>query len=581
MVDYPHVDAANAYAAAVVAKKILACQWVRLACKRHLNDLKKSKKKTCAYRFDPAKAEKVCRFIELLPHTKGVWASKQEKLRLEPWQCFKTVVIFGWLRKQDGLRRFRKAIILEPRKNAKSTWAAAIGLYMLCGDGEHGAEVYSGATTEKQSWEVFRPARLMAQKTPALLSAYGVTVNASNLHILANGSRFEPLIGKPGDGASPSLSIVDEYHEHETDVLVDTMETGMGAREQPLSLIITTAGDNLAGPCYAALQDAQRMLEGVNENEELFALIYTVDPKDDWTSEAALRKANPNYDISVRGDFLRAQQREAINNARKVGTFKTKHLNLWVQARAAYFNIQRWHESAVKDLKLSDFVKQPCRIGLDLAAKVDIAALEIVFQLERCNCPAAEKLVAAGFEYVRFGKYFLPEATIDQGENEHYRGWQLDGWISQTDGDMIDYIEVRDTILDLVANYQVEEVAYDPHQAMMMVSELMSRGVPVIEVRPLVLNFSEPMKQMDGLIRSRKTAHNGDPVYTWMLSNVVAKPDKKDNVYPNKDRVENKIDGPVAHMMALARFMANRSGTSIFDRDELWKTDDVAVHEQN
>lgn len=581
MADYPHVDAANAYAAAVVAKKIPACQWVKLACKRHLNDLKKAKKKDYAYRFDPAKAEKVCRFIELLPHTKGVWASKQEKIRLEPWQCFKTVVIFGWLRKHDNLRRFRKAIILEPRKNAKSTWAAGVGLYMLCGDGEHGAEVYSGATTEKQSWEVFRPARLMAQKTPALLSAYGLTVNASNLHIIANGSRFEPLIGKPGDGASPSLSIVDEYHEHETDVLVDTMETGMGAREQPLSLIITTAGDNLAGPCYAALQDAQRMLEGVVENDELFALIYTIDPKDDWTSEAALRKANPNYDVSVRGDFLRAQQREAINNARKVGTFKTKHLNVWVQARAAYFNIQRWHESAVASIKLDDFAKQPCRIGLDLAAKVDIAALEIIFKLDRCNCPAADKLVEAGFEYARFGKYFLPEATIDQGENEHYRGWQVDGWINQTDGDMIDYIEVKETILDLVAKYQVEEVAYDPHQAMMMVSELMAQGVPVVEVRPLVLNFSEPMKQMDGLIRSRKTAHNGDPVFTWMLSNVVAKPDKKDNVYPNKDRAENKIDGPVAHMMALARFMTHGTSTSIFDRDDLWKSEeDVAVQAQ-
>lgn len=580
MADCPHVDIANQYAKDVVAKRIPACKWIRLACKRHLNDLAKSKKKSYPYRFDEAKGEKVCRFIELLPHTKGVWASKAQKIHLEPWQCFKTAVLFGWVRKQDNLRRFRSALILEPRKNAKSTWAAGVGLYMLTADGEHGAEVYSGATTEKQAWEVFRPARLMALKTPALQSHFGVNVNASNLHILGNESRFEPIIGKPGDGASPSCSIVDEYHEHDTDDLVDTMVTGMGAREQPLSLIITTAGDNLAGPCYAAMQDAQRMLDGVNPNEELFALIYTVDDKDDWTSELALRKANPNYDISVKGEFLLARQREAVNNARKVGTFKTKHLNLWVQARSAYFNIQRWHESAVPGIKLEDFAKQPCRIGLDLAAKVDIAAIEIIFKIDLCNCPAADKLRADGFEYVRFGIYFLPEATIDQGENEHYRGWQINNWITQTDGDMIDYIEVRDTILDLVAKYQVTEVAYDPHQAMMMVSELMARGVPVIEVRPLVLNFSEPMKQMDGLIRSRKTAHNGDPVYTWMLSNVVAKPDKKDNVYPNKDRVENKIDGPVAHMMALARFMTGATGTSIFDRDELWKSQDVAVQTQ-
>jgi phage terminase large subunit-like protein len=565
MADYPHVDAANEYAAAVIAKKIPACKWIRLACKRHVADLKKAKRKSFPYRFDPAKAEKPCRFIELLPHTKGVWAGKQEKIKLEPWQCFKTVAIFGWVRKHDNLRRFRKVIILEPRKNAKSTWAAGVGLFMLCADDEHGAEVYSGATSEKQAWEVFRPARLMAQKTPALLSHYGLTVNASNLHILGNGSRFEPLIGKPGDGASPSCSIVDEYHEHDTDDLVDTMETGMGAREQPMSIIITTAGDNLAGPCYAALQDAQRMLDGVNENEELFALIYTVDDKTDWTSELALRMANPNYDVSVRGDFLRSQQKEAINNARKVGTFKTKHLNLWVQARAAYFNIQRWNESARPKLKIEDFANQPCRVGLDLAAKVDIAAMEIVFRLADCNCPIARELIAEGYEYARFGKYFLPEATIEQGENEHYRGWRNGGWITQNDGEMIDYIEIKESILDIRDNFQLEEVAYDPHQAMMMVSELMEEGIPVIEVRPLVLNFSEPMKQMDGLIRSRKIAHNGDPVYTWMLSNVVAKPDAKDNVYPRKDRAENKIDGPVAHIMVQARFMTSEGGPSVYE----------------
>jgi phage terminase large subunit-like protein len=565
MADYPHVDAANAYAKAVVSRKIPACKWIRLACKRHLSDIVKSKKKVYPYRFDPAKAEKVCKFIELLPHTKGVWAAKLEKIKLEGWQCFKTASLFGWVRKHDNLRRFRRALIFEPRKNAKSTWAAAIGLYMLVGDGEHGAEVYSGATTEKQAWEVFRPARLMALRSPSLLSACALTVNASNLHILGNGSRFEPIIGNPGDGASPSLSIVDEYHEHDTDAMVDTMETGMGAREQPMSLIITTAGDNLAGPCYASLKEAEKMLEGVIPNDELFALIYTIDAKDNWASEIALRKANPNYDVSVKGEFLLARQREAVNNARKVGTFKTKHLNMWVQARAAYFNIARWNESARPDIRLTDFKNQPCRIGLDLASKVDIAAMEIVFELKRCQCPAADRLVKDGFEYARFGKYFLPEATVDLPENEHYRGWQIKELITQTDGEMVDYIEIRESILDIRDNYQLEEVAFDPHQAMMMVSELMAEGIPVVEVRPLVLNFSEPMKQMDGLILSRKIAHTGDEVFTWMLSNVVAKPDAKDNVYPRKERVENKIDGPVAHIMVQARMMSGVTTSSVYE----------------
>lgn len=165
-------------------------------------------------------------------------------------------------------------LLLVPRKNGKSALAAAIGLYMLVADGEHGAEVYSGATSEKQAWEVFRPAKLMAQRSPALLSHFGLTVNAKNLHVLGNGSRFEPIIGTPGDGASPSCAIVDEYHEHPTDVLYSTMETGMGAREQPLMLVITTAGDNIAGPCYSMQQEAQAMLEGTRPDDEMFALIY-------------------------------------------------------------------------------------------------------------------------------------------------------------------------------------------------------------------------------------------------------------------------------------------------------------------
>jgi phage terminase large subunit-like protein len=552
----PHVDAARRYAERVVGGKILACKWVKLACQRHLNDLRRQKDRNFAYRFDAAKAEKVCRFIELLPHTKGKWALKAERLKLEPWQCFKTVALFGWVRKTDGLRRFRKALILEPRKNAKSTWAAAIGLYMLCMDGEHGAEIYSGATTEKQAWEVFRPARLMASKTPALQSAAGLTVNASNLHILANGSRFEPLIGNPGDGSSPSCAIIDEYHEHDTDTQVDTMETGMGAREQPLLLIITTAGDNLAGPCYAALQDGQKVLEGVWNNDAFFVLIFTVDDDDDWSSEASLIKANPNYGVSVDADFLKARQREAIQNPRKSGVFKTKHLNLWVQSRSAYFDMRKWIESGDDSLSIDDFVGKPCRIGVDLASTTDIAAIEIVFE--------------HGDGYARFGRYYLPEETINLPENEHYRGWRDDPrrWITQTDGEMIDYQTIRDDLLGLRDRFQIEEVAFDPHQAMMMMSELGAEGIPCVEVRPLVLNFSPAMKQMDGLIRSRKIAHDGDPVMTWMMSNVVARSDAKDNVYPRKERPENKIDGPVAHMMAQARWMvAGMPQQNIISRD--------------
>ncbi|EXL08620.1 terminase large subunit [Aquamicrobium defluvii] len=553
--EHPHVAVGNQYAKDVVAGKIPACKWVRLACQRHLDDLKRQKDRAFDYRFDPAEAEKVCRFVELMPHAKGAWASRGETLVMQPWQVFLTICIFGWLNKVDGFRRFRRALLLVPRKNGKSAWAAAIGLYMLAADGEHGAEVYSGATTEKQAWEVFRPARIMAMRQAAFREHYGVTVNASNLHMLSNESRFEPVIGKPGDGSSPHCAIIDEYHEHATDDMLATMQTGMGARDQPLTLVITTAGSNIAGPCYAMMQEARRMLDGIVDDDELFALMYGLDPEDDWTEEASLRKANPNFGVSVGDKFLLSEQRQAINNARHVSRFKTKHLNEWVNAKEVFFNIQRWIESAVPGLSVDDFAGQPCRIGLDLASKVDVAAMEITFKLDECDCPKAGELIEAGFRFARFGRYYLPSAAIEKGENEHYQAWHRDGLIVQSDGEMNDMTMIRDDILGTRDRHQLLEVAYDPDQARMMVSELQAEGIACTEVFATMKNFSEPMKEMDGLIRERAIAHDGDPIFTWMLSNVVTKANHRDQVYPRKERDENKIDGPVAHIMALGRWM--------------------------
>lgn len=321
-----------------------ACKWVHLACKRQLKDLKR---KGWQYRFDHEKAVRVCRFIENLPHTKGKWAIKSPgaarspRILLEPWQVFGITTAFGWVNK-EGKRRFRRVYRIIPRKNGKSLEASAVGLYMLAADGEFGAEVYCGATNEKQAWEVFRPAKQICEREEAFAKRFGIGVNAANLHRLADGGKFEPVIGKPGDGASPSCAIIDEFHEHDTPDLYDTMETGMGARDQALIWVVTTAGSNLAGPCADMDAHARKVLEGLVEDDELFAVIYTIDDDDDWKSETALRKANPNYGISVSAEWLKSKQAEAIKRTSKQGVFKTKHLNMWIQARQAWMNMEAW-----------------------------------------------------------------------------------------------------------------------------------------------------------------------------------------------------------------------------------------------
>ena len=553
---YPLVKAAETYARRVVAGKIPCCKWIKLACKRHLDDLKASKAADYPYKFDPAKAEKVAKFLQLLPHTKGKWASKRELIKLEGWQLFSVCIPFGWLRKKDSTRRFRTIVIFVPRKNGKSIIGGGVGAYMFVADGEFGAEVYSGATTEKQAWEVFRPAKLMIERTPELRDHYGVEVNASNMCRMEDGSRFEPVIGKPGDGSSPSCAIVDEYHEHQDSTLFDTMETGMGAREQPVILVITTAGSSIGGPCHQLVRDAERMLEGVIDRPDLWAMLYTIDPGDDWASEEALIKANPNHGISINGDFLLARQRDAMQSASKQATFRTKHLNEWVGAKNAWLNMLRWKEAPPRK-SLQELEGRRCIIGLDLASKIDIAGNILLF-------PPVD---GDPFWHVH-GRYYLPEARVIEeldGNTSRYREFDALGLLTLTDGEVIDFEVIKEDLREFAGRFDIEAVAYDPWQATQLAQEMEAEGLPMVEIRQTVQNISEPMKELEALTLRRLLAHGDCPILTWMASNVLAKLDVKDNIYPNKERPENKIDGIVALIMSLSRAIANAEAQGSVD----------------
>ncbi|HEC2537286.1 TPA: terminase large subunit, partial [Yersinia enterocolitica] len=189
------------------------------------------------------------------------------KIKLEPWQQFIFAVGFGWLKKKNKLRRFTEIYVEVPRKNGKSLIAAGVGNYMFCADGEFGAEVYCGAVTEKQAWKVFQPALLMVQKLPAMRKKFSIKPWAKKM-TRPDGSVFEPVIGDPGDGDSPSCAIIDEYHEHATDSLYTTMTTGMGSRSQPMTLIITTAGFDMQSPCYEKRTQIVEILEGIRKGGE-------------------------------------------------------------------------------------------------------------------------------------------------------------------------------------------------------------------------------------------------------------------------------------------------------------------------
>lgn len=496
------------------------------------------------FAFDERKAGRVCRFIEQLPHIKGKWGARREKIRLEPWQCFVYSSAFGWVHRDTGLRRFRIAYIAIPRKNAKSTLAAGTGIYMLAADGEFGAEVYAGATCRRQAGEVFRPAKLMVDRTPRLKEAFGIQVGANRLSVLPSASFFEPVVRNPGDGASPSCAIVDEYHEHRTDELVDTMRTGMGARTQPLLWIITTAGSTIEGPCHALQRELEKVLEGAIERDELFGVIYTIDEEDDWTSELALIKANPNYGVSVFPDFLLSEQAAAVQSSRKQNVFKTKHLNVWVGAATAWMNMQKW-KALAEDLSLEQFSGEPVWIGNDLSSCIDVTASVQVFRRDIEGLP----------HYYVFGRYYLPRARAEDPETQHYQQWLHDGHLIGIPGPTIDLSVVRSDLLTDAARFDVQSIAFDPWSALETQQELQRElgEEKVITIPQRTKFLSYPMKQLEALVLEKRIHHDGNPVLTWMMSNVVAREDANENVFPKKEGREGKIDGAVALIMALSR----------------------------
>lgn len=554
-VSYSRVAVANKFARDVVRGKILCCRYIVLACQRHLDDLKKSKTRDFKYRFDPAKAEKKLRFIEFLPHTKGEWARLKQKVKLEPWQVFGIACTFGWVRKKDGLRRFRESYWEVPRKNGKSVIAAGVGLSMFCADGEFGAEVYSGATTERQAWEVFRPARLMVNRTPELKDLMGIEVNAGNMNRPEDGSRFEPIIGNPGDGASPSCALVDEYHEHDSDDQYTTMQTGMGSRRQPLMFIITTAGANIAGPCYDKRQEVIEMLEGLVPNDTLFGWIWTIDEGDDWTDPKVLAKANPNMGVSVYQDYLEGQQEQAIRRARFAGTFRTKHLNVWTAAKAGFINMAKYMSKPCQDtsLSLDQFKGWDCTLGLDLAAKIDLTAMVKLFSKE---------ISGRRHYYCVAPTFWVPEDTVQGTENrrlaDRYQSWVASGHLIQTDGAEIDYRDILAEAMEVNELAPVVSCPIDPHGAANLSHQLDDEGLNPITIIQNYTNMADPMKELEAAILAGRFHHDGHPIMTWCIGNLIAKymPGSDDVMRPIKQGDDNKIDGAVALIMAIGRAMS-------------------------
>lgn len=573
-----HSKQVDLYCEDVLSGEIPACQYVKDACKRHLEDLELSETdESYPYYYDRREVDKFCAFSELMVAVEGKWAGKP--ITLEPWQKFAFGSKFGWKKKVDGFRRFRETYVEIPRKSGKSTIAAIEALYMLTIDGEAGAQEFCGASNKEQAMVVFRIAKLMVDNNPRFANKFGLKTMKESIFCDRTSSFFKPMIGKPKDGANPSYTILDELHEAPSSEMYDTIKTGMGARQQPLMSVITTAGFNLQGVCYKRREEAIKTLQKVITDDRLFTVIYTIDADDKWEDFGNWRKANPNLGVSVFEDYLLSQYETAMRDATQQNAILTKNLNVWCNASTAWINMPRWRECEVKELRLEDFRGENCWIGIDLASKVDLVGVSFVFHRDDY--------------YYLFSKAYINKERAMRPENEHYRRYNAMGYLDITEGASTDFQYVMAQLFGSKARaklrdreewryyfgdvsicgetgwedmFRIKEIAYDPRESELMMQTIQTfSSVPCVEFAQSPAFISEPAKTLEAMYLDKKLLHGFNPVLDWNFSNAVLKQSLAKAYYPTKERAEAKIDLVMSSIMALSRALQAKTSTpSIF-----------------
>jgi phage terminase large subunit-like protein len=545
---------ALAYAQDVVAGRIVACKWVKAACQRHLDDLKKEK---WPYHFDRWQGDDICDFIEKLPHVEGDW--DMPTIWLEPPQVFILVVVFGW-RKVDGRRRFSTVYIEMARKGAKSTLTAGVSLYCLTCEGEVGPQIVLGATTGEQAGKVFNPARRMVGMTPALRSAFELEAFTRSITCAQNGGFIQPINakGKTQDGWNPHVGVLDELHAHRDRSLFDVIKSAFGARKNPLLWIITTAGFDTNGVCYEQRTVATKMLEGVIELDHLFAIIFTLDeavldekgkvlvPADDPFDERVWVKANPMLGITPTLDKMRSDAADAKASPREEGNFKTKNLNIWLNAAVRWLNMVRWNQCADPTITWESFRGLDCYIGGDLADKDDITAL-VLSAIDDEGCLISKPM------------FWLPEAVLLSPEHSEgrgpapYRTWHKQGHLNLTPGDWVDHNEVEQRIEDWIGDLSVRRITFDQFAAAQAMAIRLNENYgsgdePLAGIlHKNARSVTDPAKELEARVKGGRSRfrHDGNPVMSWMASNAVVDRRVDGTILPKKETPmsPNKIDG--------------------------------------
>ena len=546
----------------MVSGKIPACVYVQQACQRALDDRERWKGRKAPYYWDKTEAARPCAFIELLPHVEGVWATPN--ITLEPWQIFLLTQLFGWRSRGTGLRRFTDGYIEVARKNAKSTLSSGIGLFALGAEGELGPQVKCAATTGDQARIVWGVAQRMIEASPVLRDA-GYVPHANSITCTHSLGDMKPINAKAStqDGLNPSCIILDELHAHQTRALFDVLKSARGARRNPLSLAITTAGWNHTGVCMEQRQLVEKVLQRTVEAEHYFGIIYTIDEGDDPFDPKVWPKANPNLGVSVFPEQLASYANEARISPQSEAEFKTKRCNMWINAAVSWLNIAQWDACRNDDVQLEDFEGLDCWLGADLAEKGDNCAIALVF-------PGPTKVHV-------FARYYLPEAEVKKAGDRAqapYATWAKQGWIKLTDGNATDYNFIEQDIRELADRFHIRTMTFDKWGSAQITTSLFNDGYPAGTMAKNVGNISNGAKDFEQAVKTGRVCQNGNPVLRWNVSNTCVTRRVDGSILPKKESEHSpgKIDGVDALMNAWARWLEDEA-----EGESYWASGELAL----
>lgn len=508
--------------------------------------------------FDREKADYAVDFINCLKHTKGRW--RGVPFELLPWQDRIIQDVFGTV-KENGYRQYNTAYVEIPKKNGKSELAAGVALYMTCGDGEWGAEVYGCASDRQQASIVFDVAVDMVDQCPALKKRIKPVMSVKRLVYKPTNSFYQVLSAEAytKHGLNVHAVIFDELHAQPNRELFDVMTKGSGdARTQPLFFLITTAGTDRHSVCFEQHQKAEDIILGKKIDPTFYPVIYGASDEADWTSEKVWYEANPSLGHTIDIEKVKNAYLSAKDNPAEENIFRQLRLNQWVKQSTRWMQMEKW-DACGFSVDERELLGRECYGGLDLSSSVDITAFVLVFPPR----DDAEK-------YIILPYFWIPKENMRlrvRRDHVPYDVWERQGCLMTTEGNVIHYGFIENFIDELGKKFHMKEIAFDRWGAVQMVQNLEGLGFTVVPFGQGFKDMSPPSKRLMELVLEKKVAHGGHPVLRWMMDNIFVRTDPAGNIKPDKEKSTEKIDGAVAAVMALDRAIRNEGnhGGSVYD----------------